>query len=66
MNLVRSLNKYHGAVADRLTILARSAYIGAQTKNSNRKYFLYLEPKTGMGYGWSYRLDTEEVLWQKH
>lgn len=29
MNLVRSLNKHHGGVADRISILAKSAFVGA-------------------------------------
>lgn len=29
MNLVRSLNKYYGGIADRIGILGKSAYIGA-------------------------------------
>jgi len=33
MNLVRSLNKHHGGIADRISILAKSAYIGAQVKD---------------------------------
>jgi aarF domain-containing kinase len=37
MNLVRSLNKYYGGVADRITIMANSAYIGAQTENAASK-----------------------------
>ena len=29
LNLVRSLNKYHGGISDRIAILARSANVGA-------------------------------------
>lgn len=44
MNLVRSLNKYHGGIADRIAIMARSANIGAQTEHSGH-------PSTGFYYG---------------
>ena len=29
MNLVRSLNKYYGGIADRITVMAQSAYVGS-------------------------------------
>jgi hypothetical protein len=42
MNLVRSLNKYHGGVADRISILAKAAYIGSSMdNNASNKYFIF-------------------------
>jgi len=29
MNLVRSLNKYYGGIVDRITVMAKSAYVGS-------------------------------------
>ena len=40
MNLVRSLNKYHGGIADRISILAKSAFVGAESKDASSKYFI--------------------------
>ena len=37
MNLVRSLNKYHGGVADRIPIMAKAAYYGSQLQHSESK-----------------------------
>ena len=53
MNLVRSLNKHHGGIADRITIMAKSAYVGSQTEDCNRKYTSNIEPRTGLSYNWS-------------
>lgn len=35
MNLVRSLNKYHGGVADRIPIMAKAAYFGTHLSHSH-------------------------------
>ena len=45
MNLVRSLNKHHGGVADRITILAKSAYIGSETLKSESMKIYYCRAK---------------------
>jgi aarF domain-containing kinase len=37
MNLVRSLNKFHGGIADRIPILARAAFYGTTLSHSNCK-----------------------------
>ena len=37
MNLVRSLNKFHGGVADRIPIMAKAAYFGSQLQHSESK-----------------------------
>ena len=38
MNLVRSLNKYHGGIADRIPIMAKAAYFGSQLQHSQSIY----------------------------
>lgn len=43
MNLVRSLNKYYGGIADRISIMAKSAYVGAQTDQQHK-------PRSGIYY----------------
>ena len=50
MNLVRSLNKHYGGIADRITIMAKSAYVGSHTETHASTYVSYLEPKTGIWY----------------
>ncbi len=35
MNLVRSLNKFYGGIADRITIMANAAYIGTTINHSH-------------------------------
>lgn len=37
MNLVRSLNNYHGGAADRIPIMAKAAYYGSQLQHSESK-----------------------------
>lgn len=34
MNLVRSLNKHYGGQADRISIMAKTAYIGSKIKEA--------------------------------
>lgn len=46
MNLVRSLNKHYGGVADRIAIMAKSANIGTRTINSG-------EPRSGFLYNFT-------------
>lgn len=46
MNLVRSLNKYYGGIVDRITVMAKSAYVGSQTQNLS-------EPRSGFYYQFS-------------
>lgn len=41
MNLVRSLNKFYGGVADRIPIMAHSAFIGSTYDNSHSKTIDY-------------------------
>ena len=53
MNLVRSLNKYHGGIAERITIMAKSAYIGSETEDFRSTSQTILEPRTGLAYNWS-------------
>jgi aarF domain-containing kinase len=38
MNLVRSLNKYHGGIADRIPIMAKAAYFGSQLQSSHSSH----------------------------
>ena len=35
MNLVRSLNKYYGGIADRIPIMAKAAYYGTTITHSH-------------------------------
>ena len=37
MNLVRSLNKYYGGIADRIPIMAKAAYFGTTLQHSQSK-----------------------------
>ena len=43
MNLVRSLNKYYGGIADRISIMAKSAYVGSFTEEQHK-------PRSGISY----------------
>jgi len=35
MNLVRSLNKHYGGLADRIAIMAKTAYVGSKFDTSH-------------------------------
>lgn len=45
MNLVRSLNKFYGGQADRISIMAKTAYVGSKFDNAGRKFFIYRRNK---------------------
>ena len=43
MNLVRSLNKYYGGIADRIAIMSKAAYIGSNMDfQHNKSNFVYI------------------------
>ena len=50
MNLVRSLNKYHGGIADRISIMAKSAYVGSHTTTHKSTSCSNEEPTAGFSY----------------
>ena len=41
MNLVRSLNKFYGGQADRISIMAKTAYIGSKFETAGGNYLIY-------------------------
>ena len=43
MNLVRSLNKFYGGQADRIAIMAKTAYVGSKIESSeeSKRSFMY-------------------------
>jgi aarF domain-containing kinase len=45
MNLVRSLNKFYGGQADRISIMAKTAYVGSKFDNAGRNSFDYKRNK---------------------
>lgn len=50
MNLVRSLNKFYGGQADRISIMAKTAYIGSKFDNAERNFSFIKETNRNFRY----------------